>query len=108
MFGFQVESISKAPAGFYNCSSADIAAQSITSLCAIMETYDMAEKAFMGIGQSLNPTVKKSVRKQIKWIESTFSGHAQASTVLPIVHLFRLFNCKVTEVGSVVCSPLVG
>lgn len=101
----QMELISEAP-GHYNCSSTHVAASSINSLCVFIEAHEMARKSFMGMRRFLYPGVH-TFGGQMKWIESTFSGHAQASIVLPLLNTVGRFNCNMTEMANVTCSPLV-
>ena len=98
-----MNSTSGTPEGFYNCSSSTAAALSIDSLCVFMEVNEKAKKAFMNIRRSLHPNISTSGGKQKKWIESTFSGHAQASTVLPILKIVPRYSTCQVQVGSVIC-----
>ena len=99
---FQMNYIAGAPDGYFNCSTNRGSSTSINSLCAFMQTSNLARNIYKGIMSAFN-NLSKSVGKQKEWITTKFSGHPQAAAVVNILNTVHSYTCQLNDTGSVTC-----
>lgn len=94
--------IAGAPEGHFNCSTKEAGSTSINSLCAFVQTNEIAKSLHTTLRSTLD-NLDRSVNKQKEWITSKFSGHSQAAAVVNILNTVRSFSCRLHSTGAVTC-----